>query len=72
MEKDYVKFPNFSQNAANFPNSMGLGLIPKKGCESSDYIFIVRTSGAIISEHFHYHDYRSVIHNILPRYFDEF
>ena len=51
---------------------MGLGLIPKKGCESSDYIFIVRTSGAIISEHFHYHDYRSVIHNILPRYFDEF
>ena len=34
MEKDYVKFPNFSQNVANFPNSMGPGPIPKKGCES--------------------------------------
>ena len=27
-------FPNFSQNAANFPNCMGPGPIPKKGCES--------------------------------------
>ena len=35
MEKDYVKFPNFSQNAANFHSSMGPGPIPKKGCESS-------------------------------------
>ena len=34
MHKDDVKFPNFSQNAANFPNSMGPGPIPKKGCES--------------------------------------
>ena len=29
-----IKFPNFSQNAANFPNSMGPGPNPKKGCES--------------------------------------
>ena len=34
MEKDYVKFSNFSQNATNFPNSMGPGPIPTKGCES--------------------------------------
>ena len=33
MEDD-VKFPNFSQNATNFPNSMAPGPIPKKGCES--------------------------------------
>ena len=33
MEKDYVKFPNFSQNVASFPNSMGPGPILKKGCE---------------------------------------
>ena len=33
---DNVKFPNFSQNAANFPNSIGPGPIPKKGCESPD------------------------------------
>ena len=31
MHKDDVKFPNFSQNAANFPNSMGPCPIPKKG-----------------------------------------
>ena len=31
---DDVKFPNFSQNAANFPNPMGPGPIPKKECES--------------------------------------
>ena len=36
--KDAVKFPNFSQNAANFPNSMGPGPIPKKGCESPEPI----------------------------------
>ena len=29
-------FPYFSQNVANFPNSMGPGPIPKKGCESPD------------------------------------
>ena len=34
IHKDDVKFPNFSQNAMNFPNSMGPGPIPKKGCES--------------------------------------
>ena len=34
IHKDDVKFPNFSQNAANFLNSMGPGSIPKKGCES--------------------------------------
>ena len=34
IHKDNVKFPNFSQNAANFPNPMGPGPIPKKGCES--------------------------------------
>ena len=34
IHKDDVKFPNFSQNAANFPISMGPGPIPKKGCES--------------------------------------
>ena len=34
MEKDYVKFPKLSQNATNFPNSMGPRPIPKKGCES--------------------------------------
>ena len=34
IHKDDVKFPNFSQNAANYPNSMGPGPIPKKGCES--------------------------------------
>ena len=34
IHKDDVKFPNFSQNAAYFPNSMGPGPIPKKGCES--------------------------------------
>ena len=34
IHKDDVKFPNFSQNAANFPNSMGPGPISKKGCES--------------------------------------
>ena len=28
------KFPNFSQNTANFPNSMGRGPIPIKRCES--------------------------------------
>ena len=33
-DKDDVKFPNFSQNAAYFPDSMGPGPIPKKGCES--------------------------------------
>ena len=37
METSYirsinVKFPNFSQNAANFPNSMGPDPISKKGC----------------------------------------
>ena len=31
---DDVKFPSFSQNAANFPNSMGPFPILKKGCES--------------------------------------
>ena len=31
MHKDNFKFHNFSQNAANFPNSMGPGPIPKKG-----------------------------------------
>ena len=34
ISKDDVKFPNFSHNATNFPNSMGPGPIPKKGCES--------------------------------------
>ena len=34
IHKNDNKFPNFSQNAANFPNSMGHGPIPKKGCES--------------------------------------
>ena len=34
IHKDDVIFPNFSQNAANFPKSMGLSPIPKKGCES--------------------------------------
>ena len=38
METSYIRtmsnFPNFSQNAANFPNSMGPCPIPKKGCES--------------------------------------
>ena len=34
IHKDDVKFPNFSQNDANFPNSMGPNPIPKKGCES--------------------------------------
>ena len=29
-----IDFPNFSPNDANFPNSMGHGPIPKKGCES--------------------------------------
>ena len=33
MHKDHIDFPNFCQNA-NFPNSMGLGPIPKKVCES--------------------------------------
>ena len=28
--------PNFSQNAANFSNSMDPGPIPKKGCESPE------------------------------------
>ena len=36
IHKDDVKFPNFSQNAANFPSSMGPGPIPKKGCESPE------------------------------------
>ena len=36
IQKDDVKFPNFSQNTANFPNSMGPGPIPKKGCESPE------------------------------------
>ena len=37
IHKDDVKFPkNFGQNAANFPNSMGPGRIPQKGCESTD------------------------------------
>ena len=36
MEKNYVKFPNFSQNAPNFSNSMDRGPIPKKGCESPE------------------------------------
>ena len=39
MEMPYirqVKFPNFSQNTAYFPNSMGPGPIPKKGCESPE------------------------------------
>ena len=31
---DDIDFPNFSQNTANFPNSMGPGPIPQKGCES--------------------------------------
>ena len=31
---DNIDFPNFSGNAANFPNSKGPGPIPKKGCES--------------------------------------
>ena len=31
IHKDDVKFPNFSQNAAYFLNSMGPGPIPKKG-----------------------------------------
>ena len=31
---DNIDFPNFSRNAANFPNSKGPGPIPKKGCES--------------------------------------
>ena len=34
IHKDDVKFPIFSQNTANFPNSMGPDPIPKKGCES--------------------------------------
>ena len=34
IHKEDVKFPNFSQNAAYFPNSMGPGPIPKKWCES--------------------------------------
>ena len=37
VHKNHVKFPNFSQktqNASNFPNSMGPSAIPKKGCES--------------------------------------
>ena len=34
MHKDHVKFPNFSQNSANFPNSMGP--IAKKWCESPE------------------------------------
>ena len=34
IHKEDVKFPNFSQNAANFPISMSPGPIPKKGCES--------------------------------------
>ena len=33
---DNIDFPNFSGNAANFPNSKGPGPIPKKGCESPD------------------------------------
>ena len=37
MEKDYVKFPNFSQNAANFPNSMGPGPILKRGVRGLGY-----------------------------------
>ena len=42
MEALYIrtmsKFPNLSQNAANFPNSMGPGPIPKKGFEVGLYI----------------------------------
>ena len=34
MHIDNIDFPNFSRNAANFPNSKGPGPIPKKGCES--------------------------------------
>ena len=38
IHKDDVKFLNFSQNTANFPNSMGPCPIPKKGCESPDMV----------------------------------
>ena len=31
IHMDDVKFPNFSQNAANFPNSMGPASFPKRG-----------------------------------------
>ena len=39
IHKDDVKFSNFSQNAANFLNSMGPGPIPKKWCESPGLIW---------------------------------
>ena len=38
IHKDDVKFSNFSQNAANFPNSISPGPIPKKMCESPEWI----------------------------------
>ena len=41
IHKDDVKFPYFSQNA-NFLNSMGHGLIPKKGCESPDQLSFIK------------------------------
>ena len=42
MHKDDVKFPNLSQNAANFPNSIGPGPIPKKGFEIGLNIFNIK------------------------------
>ena len=39
IHKDNVKFPNFSQNAAAFPNSMGgsLAPFPKRGVRALTY-----------------------------------
>ena len=39
IHKDNVKFPNFSQNATYFPNSMGPSPIPKKVCESPAFVY---------------------------------
>ena len=37
LAMENAKLPYFSQNAVNFPNSMGPDPIPKKGCESPDH-----------------------------------
>ena len=36
IHKEDVKFPNFSQNAANFPNFMGPAPFPKRGVRALD------------------------------------
>ena len=43
IHKDDVKFPNFSQNAANFPNSMGPAPSPKRGVKALSFVLLYKT-----------------------------